>query len=347
MNVLLGNVVDAAASGITPGADCTAAFQNLVDTAPAGTWLQLPPGLLTISSTIDFTSAARRNLDGKNTEIRLLGCGKQVTKISGGKAGVAGPLLSRNAGLVTGSGSVWVRGISLLNNHTQGLGFQGEFLNSSRIEDCDAKANIGFAVGLIGDPSKEANVAVAFDGCDAYGDYTLFPNGVGFSTWMMGSIRNCQAIGVAGTGMQVSGSCSVDEARIEECGTGLLSYNNSAHSILSRINTEACRDRHIAFGKGGAGTLWGANVGGDRFRGTTWPTTGLEIGAGSGRVTVHSSSFGGSFSAQTVLLAGDGPLKVINSVAGNKGFAGSTQTVLNTMADGTYFGDPANVGFEF
>lgn len=324
--------------GVVPGPDCTTAFLALVAARAAdpSLWastIQLPPGGLNISQTIDGKTSS------KCPGLFIRGDGQEQTSLYGN---VPGPLLAWNAAGLDQSGSLRVSGMSVSNGHPSGTCIQGERIERSLFKDLVLKGNRGLIIG----DKQATNVEIVVKRCLFNGDIKQWPFGVGAALNMHGSIKDCAAT-LWRVAIKLARFVTVEHLRLEGNGVGLLTGQTASGlsvpygGSITDVSLEANEVPLLITKNSQFVRLVGC-----RILGTGNPTThvspavGVNVQAGSGPITFDTVTVSGSFSTAAVQLSGDGPVVLTNSNAANKSgganWAGSTPAAKVTAIQSNY-----------
>ena len=330
--------IDASKYGVTPGIDCTIAFQRLVGAVlPKNATILLPPGTLNVTAIVDARTGVKNAFHVDHLWLRGAGAvpGNLGTTIRGN---VAGPLVAYNTAGLDAAASVRIDGISFVNDHPAGTGLQLERIDSGTIRSCVfGPSHRGLVIG-----SKLAtNVEISVRDCAFIGSLARFPAGIGASLNMHGHVDTIVATQWGDAALELARQVDVSHARLEQnrCGvrTGSsLGVSRPYSGHISGLTTEATITpiqitKNTQYAKfsvlkvHGTGNAIGA------------PTVGFDAQLGSGPITIDTAAITGAFSVAAIRLDGQGGVvasNVLGAVANASGapwVVGMDRTKLSVL----------------
>ncbi len=225
-------VINVQDKGIKPSnsaATNSTAIASLVTANTPGAAFYFPKGSYSFNATMDFSAMAW---------VRLIGDGWEYGSLTGGTL-LTG---SVNAGLVSyqtvGNGSAWIENLQVVNTHATGKAIHLAHVQTSRIQNCLVKANIGvYAVDNVFDLTISS---VQFNG-----DWPTWNSGVGLMLHSAGacSIQNGDFTSW-NVGAQICGSSiSFTSCRFEENVIGVKTgydENNGTQNMYGVFMDSSC-----------------------------------------------------------------------------------------------------------
>lgn len=313
-----GCVIDARSFGVRSDvADCTEAFRTLVQNAPKGAMIKLGCGGHTVTGTVDAYTGIKTATHTDCLWVEGSGAAPSLgTSINGN---FAGPLLAYNRGGNDVAASVRLRGIRFTNSHAQGECVRLERVDDGLIQECGfEQSNVGLVVGAL----QATNVEVHVDRCWFVSDLTRFPNSVGASLNMHGSLsrslaQRCGTAFLLGRQVEINKlRCEVNTTCIvtgEKLGGGAVPYAGSWNGV----STEASVNAIVIKKPTTRVDIRCLFVHGTGISGVGDADYGVDYQAAAGYLTLATSTIAGNFGVSAMNMKGNGPAVFIGVFAQN------------------------------
>lgn len=326
-------IIDAAAYGVTPGPDCTQAFQALVAAMPKGSTIGLTLGTYNVSATIDFRTGIKnaQHVD----HIWIKGAGAYPGQGTTIRGNFAGPVMAYNAVGLDNATSARIEGIAFVNDHPLGVGLQLERIDGAEIRNCVfGPAHRGLVIG----EKQFTNVDVGIHDCTFWGNVTSHPDGIGAAIRAQGLVTNAGVYRWGAVGMRLSNNVGVQRFHAEnnrvafQLGVAPDGTNGSTSGKFSNFTLEA-NNIPIQVTKGATNCVFDSiGIHGTGGVIAPKPQLGIDVQAGSGPMSFCGLQVNGSFTTAAIRLNGSGPVVGINVNASVKDAPGLPWSVT-TPAD--------------